>query len=97
MLRREAPGVSGNVYNVGTGTDLTLREIAESVMRGVGFDGKLVFDASKPDGMPRKVLDISRMRALGWQPTHGLEEGIRLTYRWCLDNGVLEYAAAESK
>lgn len=90
-------GIGEGVYNVGTGTDLTLREIAEAVMRGVGFDGKLAFDTSKPDGMPRKVLDISRIRALGWQPTRGLEEGIKLTYRWCLENGVLEYAAAESR
>lgn len=88
-------GVGDGVYNVGTGTDLTVREIAEAVMRGVGFDGRLAFDTGKPDGMPRKVLDISRMRALGWRPNCGLEEGIRLTYQWCLDNGVLEYAAVE--
>ncbi|HSN39832.1 MAG TPA: GDP-L-fucose synthase [Burkholderiales bacterium] len=86
---------AGNgVYNIGTGTDMTVREIAETVMGVVGFSGRLVFDAGKPDGTMRKVLDISRMRELGWQPRHSLEEGVRLTYQWCLDNHVFEHAEA---
>jgi GDP-L-fucose synthase len=54
-----------------------------------------VFDAGKPDGTPRKLLDVSRMHALGWRPRYGFEEGIRLTNQWCLDNGVFEHAEVE--
>lgn len=91
MERRIGEGI----YNIGAGTDLTVKELAETVMRVVGFEGKLVFDASKPDGTPRKLLDASRMHALGWRPRYGLEEGIRLAYQWCLDNGVFEHAELE--
>lgn len=73
--------------NVGTGTDVTIRELAETIARVVGFTGKLVFDSSKPDGTPRKLLDISRIRALGWEPTIGLEHGLRDTYQWFLEQG----------
>lgn len=89
--------IGEGLYNVGTGTDLTVREIAETVMHAVGCNGRLVFDTAKPDGTYRKVLDISRMRDLGWQPRHSLEDGIRLTYRWCLDNHVFEHAEAECR
>ncbi len=82
------------IYNIGTGTDMTVKEIAETVIRVVGFGGGLVFDAGKPDGTMRKVLDISRMRELGWQPHYSFEEGVRLTYQWCLDNHVFEHAEA---
>jgi GDP-L-fucose synthase len=91
MERRIGEGV----YNVGSGTDLTIGELAETVMRVVGFKGKLAFDASKPDGTPRKLLDVSRMHALGWRPRCGLEEGLRLTYQWCLENDVFENAEVE--
>lgn len=91
MARRIGEGI----YNVGTGADLTVKALAETVMRVVGFDGRLVFDAGKPDGTPRKLLDVSRMHALGWRPRYGFEEGIRLTYQWCLDNGVFEHAEVE--
>jgi GDP-L-fucose synthase len=91
MERRIGEGI----YNVGTGADLTVKALAETVMRVVGFEGRLVFDAGKPDGTPRKLLDVSRMHALGWRPRYGFEEGIRLTYQWCLDNGVFEHAEVE--
>jgi GDP-L-fucose synthase len=91
MERRIGEGI----YNIGTGVDLTVKELAETVMRVVGFEGKLVFDASKPDGTPRKLLDVSRMHALDWQPRYSLEEGMRLTYQWCLDNDVFEPAEVE--
>jgi GDP-L-fucose synthase len=91
LMRR---GVEEGAYNVGTGTDLAVREIAETVTRVVGFRGRLAFDAGKPDGMPRKVLDVSRIQALGWRPRHGLEEGIRLTYEWCLARHVFDTMAA---
>jgi GDP-L-fucose synthase len=70
------------VINVGTGEEVTIRELAETVARVVGFEGRLVFDASKPDGTPRKLLDGTRMSALGWRARTGLEEGIGRTWRW---------------
>ncbi len=70
--------------NVGTGEDLSIRALAEMVRNIVNPLSELVFDASKPDGTPRKVLDISKLRNLGWAPTIGLEEGIRSTYEWFL-------------
>jgi len=72
--------------NLGTGEDVTIRELAETVARVVGFKGRLVFDASKPDGTPRKLEDVSRAHALGWKHTVSLEDGIAATYRWYLEN-----------
>jgi GDP-L-fucose synthase len=74
-------GVADGMYNIGTGEDVTIRELAETVMSTVGFPGSMVFDASKPDGTPRKLLDVSRLRDMGWRahtPWHG---GIALAYR----------------
>ncbi len=68
--------------NVGTGVDCTIRELAEAVVRVTGYAGRLVFDASKPDGAPRKLMDVSRLRALGWQAAIGLEDGLRDAYAW---------------
>lgn len=68
--------------NVGTGVDTTIRELAELIARVVGFQGGLQFDASKPDGTPRKLLDVSRLRRLGWSSRISLEEGIRRDYDW---------------
>ena len=65
---------------MGTGTDVTIRELAETVMAVVEFKGDIVFDPSKPDGTPRKLLDVSRMKTLGWQAKINLQEGIRLAY-----------------
>ncbi|HET9405245.1 MAG TPA: GDP-L-fucose synthase [Burkholderiales bacterium] len=88
-------GAGEGLYNIGSGTDVTIRELAEIIARVVGFDGRLAFDSSKPDGTPRKLLDVSRLNALGWHPRLGLEEGIRMTYRNCLENGVFGLAEAE--
>jgi len=71
--------------NVGTGVDLSIRELAEKVRDVVHPDADLVFDTSKPDGMPRKVLDVSRLRNLGWSPSYDLDSGIRSTYQWYLE------------
>jgi len=71
--------------NVGTGSDVSIRELAETVARVTGYQGELRFDASKPDGPPRKLLDVSRLTALGWRAHLGLEEGLRQTYRWFLE------------
>jgi GDP-L-fucose synthase len=68
------------LINIGAGKDLTIRELAETVCDVLGFAGDLVFDTTRPDGTPQKLLDISRMRALGWRPKTSLAEGIRLTY-----------------
>lgn len=75
-------GVGDGQYNIGTGTDVTIRELAETIKRVVGFDGRLQWDGSKPDGTPRKLLDVSRMAALGWRAKTGLEQGVRATYDW---------------
>jgi GDP-L-fucose synthase len=72
--------------NVGTGIDCTIRELAETIKSVVGFEGELVFDSSKPDGTPRKLMDVSRLKALGWKPSIDLEEGLRRTYQWFLNN-----------
>ncbi len=79
---------SPEIVNVGTGEDVTIRELAELVCDVVGFEGALAFDASKPDGTPRKLLDISRIKALGWSPAITLRDGIAGTYRWFLENGA---------
>ena len=68
------------LINIGTGTDVTIRELAEQVCAVLGFDGELVFDTSRPDGTPQKLLDVSRILKLGWKPRTSLAEGIALTY-----------------
>lgn len=71
-------GYDGPLVNIGTGVDVTIRELAETVMEVVGFAGEIVFDASKPDGTPRKLLDVSRLASLGWQARTSLKDGIKL-------------------
>jgi len=71
-----------DMVNIGTGTDVTIAELARLIARIVGFTGRFVFDSSKPDGTPRKLLDVSRLEALGWRPRIDLEAGIRQTYDW---------------
>lgn len=77
MLERYQPPL----INVGCGEDVTIRELAETAAKVVGFEGKLVFDTSKPDGTMRKLLDVGRMFSLGWKPAISLSEGVRLAYR----------------
>jgi GDP-L-fucose synthase len=74
-------GYDGPLVNIGTGTDVTIRELAETVVKVVGFQGDLSFDASKPDGTPRKLMDVARLHGLGWQARTGLEDGIALAYQ----------------
>ncbi len=74
-------GVSEGLFNIGCGCDTSIRDLAQTVMKVVGFAGEIVFDATKPDGTPRKLLDVSRMAALGWTASMGLEQGIALAYR----------------
>ncbi|WP_281213306.1 GDP-L-fucose synthase [Shewanella insulae] len=72
--------------NVGTGVDCTIRELVETVAKVVGFEGDIEFDATKPDGAPRKLMDVSRLKALGWQAKIELEQGLASTYDWFLAN-----------
>lgn len=75
-----------DIVNIGSGEDITIRELAGIVAAAVGYTGRILNDPSKPDGTPRKLLDSSRLRALGWQPRIPLVDGIRETYRWFIAN-----------
>lgn len=74
--------VPDNFINIGTGEDLTIKDLANMVKEIVGFGGEIVWDTSKPEGTPRKLLDVSKIKSLGWQPKISLKEGIRKTYEW---------------
>lgn len=79
---------SAETINVGWGDDLPIRELAETVSSVVGYEGEIVWDTSKPDGMPRKLLDTSRINALGWKPTIPLREGVASTYAWYVEHAA---------
>jgi len=79
---------SPDIVNVGFGEDISIRELAELICEVVGFDGELAWDTSKPDGTPRKLLDVSKLCALGWQPAISLRDGITRTYQWFRANCV---------
>ena len=74
------------LYNIGTGVDLTIKELAETIQKTIGHQGEIIWDSSKPDGTPRKLMDISKMHHLGWKHKIDLIEGIQLTYNWFLEN-----------
>jgi GDP-L-fucose synthase len=74
------------LYNVGTGEDLTIKQLAETIQKITGHQGEIIWDASKPDGTPRKLMDMSKIHALGWKHQVQLEEGIQKTYTWFLEN-----------
>jgi GDP-L-fucose synthase len=80
------------IVNVGVGEDVSIRELAELIRDVVGYEGELVFDASKPDGTPRKLLDVSRIRGLGWSATIALRDGVEQTYDWYLEHIVNQSA-----
>jgi len=75
-----------NLYNIGTGKDLTIKELAELIQKTVGHTGEIHWDDSKPDGTPRKLLNVDRMKKSGWEASTTLEKGIETTYRWFLEN-----------
>ena len=77
---------SPEIINVGCGEDSSIRELAELICEVVGFDGELAWDTTKPDGTPRKLLDVSKIRALGWKPAIPLRDGIKRTYNWFVAN-----------
>jgi len=78
----------GEFVNIGVGKEITIRELAELIADVIGFHGQLMFDSSKPDGTPRKLLDVSRLQALGWQAKTGFREGITRAYADYLQNVV---------
>ncbi len=80
---------SPEIINVGCGEDISIRELAELICEVVGFRGRLTFDPTKPDGTPRKLLDVARLRALGWQARISLRDGIRQTYEWFCRSGKI--------
>ena len=75
-----------SLYNVGTGDDLSLKELALLVQKVIGHQGEIIWDTSKPDGTPRKVMEVSKLKNLGWSPKISLEQGIEETYQWFLEN-----------
>ncbi|MFP9099565.1 GDP-L-fucose synthase family protein [Flavobacterium sp. RHBU_24] len=75
-----------NLYNVGTGEDITIKELAETIQKITGHTGEIIWDSTKPDGTPRKLMDVSKMHGLGWSHKMNLEQGISETYNWFLDN-----------
>lgn len=74
------------LYNVGSGKDITIKKLAETIQKVVGHQGQIVWDTGKPDGTPRKLMDVSKMKSIGWEYSTELEEGIRKTYAWFLEN-----------
>ena len=78
--------LSEYLYNVGSGKDITIKELAETIQKAVGHQGEIVWDSSKPDGTPRKLMDVSKMKAMGWTYTTELDKGIEKTYKWFLEN-----------
>jgi len=75
-----------SLYNIGTGEDITIKELAETIQQIVGHQGSIEWDSDKPDGTPRKLMDISKMKNEGWQSTVGLKAGVEKTYKWFLDH-----------
>ncbi len=78
--------LSGNLYNIGTGNEISVKDLANIIKRIVGYHGNIIWDSSKPDGTPKKLMDISKMLSLGWKFSTDLEEGIQKTYTWFLEN-----------
>ncbi len=75
-----------HLYNVGTGTDITIKQLATTIQKAIGHTGPIIWDSTKPDGTPRKLMDVSKLKQAGWQYTTNLEQGIAKTYQWFLDN-----------
>ena len=97
LLNPPAEDARPPLINIGCGSDLTVRELAETIARVVGFKGELVFDTSKPDGAPRKLLDVSRIEGLGWRPKVALQNGVALAYQSYLDSIASDARQAGSK
>ena len=83
VLENEFPE---DLYNLGSGEDITIKELAETIQKVTGHKGKIIWDSSKPDGTPRKLMDISKMKEMGWEYKTDLQQGIEKTYSWFLEN-----------
>jgi GDP-L-fucose synthase len=79
---------SGDIINVGTGEDVTIKELTEKISEIVGFKGKIVWDTTKPDGAPRRLLDVDKLHTLGWKHSIELEKGLKETYEWFKKNVI---------
>ncbi len=88
LMENCIPEQVGDFVNIGTGQELTIHQLAEILCEVIGFEGKIIFDSSKPDGTPRKLTDVTKLHQLGWQYHIELKEGVRDTYNWYLDNVV---------
>jgi GDP-L-fucose synthase len=86
---------AGQIINVGTGKDISIAELSELIREIVGYEGKIVFDTNRPDGTPRKLLDVSRFDAMGWKPQIGLREGIESTYEWYRQHAAAKQEQAQ--
>jgi GDP-L-fucose synthase len=80
---------SPEIINVGTGMDISIRELMEMICRVAGYRGEIVFDSSRPDGTPRKLLDVSKLAAMGWKPSMALEDGVRDTWQWYQQHAIV--------
>jgi GDP-L-fucose synthase len=89
MQHVEAKDV-GTFVNIGLGQDIAIRDLAYAIKDIVGYAGEVVFDASKPDGMPRKLMDVGRAARLGWKAKVAIPDGLRMTYDWYLENAAVE-------
>ena len=78
--------LSEHLYNVGSGNEITIKQLAETIKKVVGFQGEIIWDSSKPDGTPRKLMDVSKMKSIGWTYSTELDIGIEKTYKWFLEN-----------
>jgi GDP-L-fucose synthase len=78
--------LNDHLYNVGTGTDVTIKELALLIQKTVGHQGEIIWDSTKPDGTPRKLMDVSKMKEMGWSAKTDLVTGIQKTYQWFLEN-----------
>ena len=74
------------LYNVGTGKDIMIKELAKTIQKVTGHEGNIFWDANKPDGSPRKLMDVSEMKKIGWEYSTELEDGVKKTYAWFLEN-----------
>jgi GDP-L-fucose synthase len=83
------------LINIGTGKDSTIAELAQMMREAVGYEGSIAFDTTKPDGTPRKLLDVGRISAMGWRPRISLREGLRSTFEWCLANHIFDVEPAQ--
>jgi GDP-L-fucose synthase len=81
---------SNDIVNIGSGEDLSIKELVEKIQHIVGYTGTIVWDTTKPNGTPRKLLNIDKLKTLGWQPSLSLDEGIRNTLTWCIENNIFQ-------